>query len=70
LINEQKGYIMTVVMTSDPLEQKARARARLAELLSRPPDAVEDATVAANRLIWNRATEQERRRMLKDCGWL
>lgn len=59
---------MTVAMTSNPLEQKARQR--LAELLSQPPEAVEDATVAANRRIWNRATEQERRRMLKDCGWL
>ena len=25
---------------------------------------------AANERAWLRATEQERRRMLKDCGWL
>ncbi|MES2498655.1 MAG: hypothetical protein V4618_21275 [Pseudomonadota bacterium] len=55
-------------MTSDPLEQKARAR--LAELLTRPPERIEDKTVAANRRIWHRASEQERRRLLKDCGWL
>jgi len=60
--------MMTITMTSDPLEQKARAR--LAELLTRPPEPIEDKTVAANRRAWNRAGEQERRRLLKDCGWL
>lgn len=60
--------MMAVAMTSDPLEQKARAR--LAELLTRPAERIEDKTTAANRRAWNRADEQERRRLLKDCGWL
>lgn len=60
--------MMAAAMTSDPLEQKARAR--LAELLTRRPEPVVDRTAAANRRVWNRASEQERRRMLKDCGWL
>ncbi len=60
--------MMAATMTSDPLEQ--RARLRLAELLTRRPEPVEDKTTAANRRAWNRASEQERRRLLKDCGWL
>jgi len=59
---------MVVMKTSDALEHKARAR--LAELLVSPSMPAEDPTTAANRRLWNRAGEQERRRMLKDCGWL
>ncbi|MET0374361.1 MAG: hypothetical protein ABW128_08895 [Rhizorhabdus sp.] len=56
-------------MTSDP-DQEARSRARLAELLVSAPPRVEDETTRRNRYAWHRASEQERRRMLKDCGWL
>ncbi|KKC27072.1 hypothetical protein [Sphingomonas sp. SRS2] len=69
MLYEQKGYIITIIMTSDP-EDKARSRARLAELLTSAPPRVEDETTRRNRYAWHRASEQERRRMLKDCGWL
>lgn len=55
-------------MTSDPHEE--RARARLAELLTRGERRLPDPEERARQRIWDRATEQERRRMLKDCGWL
>ena len=59
-------------MTSKPEDEinPEALRARVAALLTTPPSPIEDATVTANRRIWNRASEQERRRMLKDCGWL
>ncbi len=65
---EQKEYIIAGTMTSDPSEE--RARARLAELLTRGERRLPDPEERARQRIWNRATEQERRRMLKDCGWL
>lgn len=39
-------------------------------LLTSPPARLESDSRARNRLTWSRATEQERRAMLKDCGWL
>jgi hypothetical protein len=65
---EQKGYIIPATMTSDPREE--RARARLAELLTRGERRLSDPDERARQRVWDRATEQERRRMLKDCGWL
>jgi hypothetical protein len=46
------------------------SRARLAQLLTARPARIESVQTIENRRIWSRATEQERRRMLKDCGWL
>lgn len=66
---EQKEYIIIAAMTSDP-DDEARARAHLATLLTTAPPRVEDETTRRNRYAWHRASEQERRRMLKDCGWL
>ena len=66
---EQNGYTIAITMTSDP-EDLARSRARLAELLTVPPKRAVSATTVTNRRIWARADEQERRRMLRDCGWL
>jgi len=65
---EQKGYNILPAMTSDA--DRSEARARLAALLTAPPEPFENKTVAANRRAWQRAGEQERRKMLKDCGWL
>lgn len=65
--DEQNGYMIAITMTSDPEDL---ARARLAELLTVPPKRPLSATTVANRRIWARADEQERRRMLRDCGWL
>ena len=56
-------------MTSDPDDDTA-SRARLAALLTSAPPRIESETTRRNRYAWHRATEQERRRMLKDCGWL
>lgn len=61
--------MIAAIMTSDP-DQEARSRARLVELLSAPPVRIESEQTRRNRHAWHRATEQERRRMLKDCGWL
>ena len=73
---EQKGYIIILAMTSEPDPEDA-ARAQMVALLTsarklprgspyREKYDVSDADERA----WSRATEQERRRMLKDCGWL
>lgn len=62
--NEQAA----ITMTSDPREE--RARARLAALLTRGERRLPDPDERARQRAWDRATEQERRRMLKDCGWL
>lgn len=63
-------------MTSDP-DSDALTRACLVELLTvTPKPAVRgqyrDRYVVspADKRTWHRASEQERRRMLKDCGWL
>ena len=61
--------MIALAMTSNP-EQLARSRARFAELLTVPPKRPVSVTTVANRRIWARADEQERRRMLRDCGWL
>lgn len=66
---EQKGYIIVQIMTSDPDEETA-ARAYVIRMLARAPDRKGYPASPANRLAWARATELERRRMLKDCGWL
>ncbi|ATE64102.1 hypothetical protein COO09_09465 [Rhizorhabdus dicambivorans] len=56
------------IMTSDSDELSARAH--VIRLLARPPERKGYPVSPANRLAWARATELERRRMLKDCGWL
>lgn len=56
-------------MTSDP-EDPATARARFAALLRAPPPFRGYRLTESDRRDWDRATEQARRRMLKDCGWL
>lgn len=66
---EQKGYIINDTMTSDP-DEETRRRARLVALLTDMPPRIESETTRRKRYAWHRATEQERRRMLKDCGWL
>ncbi len=68
--------MIAFTMTSDPDSEAAR-RARLAELLTATPERSGrgkyrgryDVTPADER-AWRLADEQERRRMLKDCGWL
>jgi hypothetical protein len=69
LKSEQKGYMNSRAMTSDADEQE-RARAYAIRRLTTPPERIEAAETKANRQAWNRASEQERRRLLKDCGWL
>lgn len=56
-------------MTSKP-NRGSTARERLIALLTTPPERHEDSTTAAHQRAWNRADEQARRGMLKDCGWL
>ena len=72
LIDEQKGYIIAATMTSDPedLAPPTRDRARFAALLKAPPPFRGYRITASDRRDWDRATEQARRRLLKDCGWL
>jgi len=73
---EQKGYIIPRAMTSEPDSERS-ARARLRALLSRRPEPEKrnahsrryEVSATAERR-WLRADQQERRRMLKDCGWL
>jgi hypothetical protein len=73
---EQKGYTITLALTSDPACD-AVTRDRLVELLSETPkrasrgkcrDRYRDRP--ADERDWRRVSEQERRRMLKDYGWL
>lgn len=63
-------------MTSEP-ESDAVTRARLVELLTATPGHAlrgkyrdRYPVSLADERAWHRANEQERRRMLKDCGWL
>jgi len=78
LRSEQKGYIIDSAMTSNRDDARNRddesridlSRARLALLLKTPPPPVDSEQTIENRRIWSRASEQQRRRMLKDCGWL
>ena len=56
-------------MTSDANELSA-SRAHVVRLLARPPERKGYPVSPANQRAWARATEMERRRMLKDCGWL
>ena len=56
-------------MTSDP-DEEAAARGYVIRMLARGPERKGYRASTANRLAWARATEFERRRMLKDCGWL
>ncbi len=73
---EQKEYTIAFAMTSDP-NSDAATRARLVALLTDSPPfsnrgKYRGRYVAdpADERAWHRAGEQERRRMLKDCGWL
>lgn len=55
---------MTIDPASDP------SRKALVALLTGTPERFDDRDEAERRRIWARASEQERRKMLKDCGWL
>lgn len=61
--------MIPIIMTSDP-ERDSAARTYLIAMLARPPERKGYPSSPANRASWARATEMERRRMLKDCGWL
>lgn len=68
--------MIMITMTSQP-DSETSARARLIALLRAsaklPRRNAYRGTYqlsAADECAWNRADEQERRRMLKDCGWL
>jgi len=73
---EQKGYTITSTMTSDP-DSDTTIRARLVALLTggakpsgRGKYHGRYEVSPQDERAWRRASEQERRRMLKDCGWL
>ena len=75
---EQKGYTITSNMTSDPdPDSDTTIRARLVALLAggakpsgRGKYRGRYEVSPEDERAWRRASEQERRRMLKDCGWL